>query len=94
MDHRAMWLILIVCLSLGNAAPIPDEGPQNPAHVNMFQLVVSPEKFDGRRVVVTGFLLLGPESSLLFVHQDDEKQGILENGISIIRTKQMRDQKA
>jgi hypothetical protein len=94
---RRLLFVSIWFLSL-SLCDIPAQSLQGKSddivHASMYELVALPNKFDGRRIVVTGFMFLGPRSTELFVHQEDEKHEILENGISLVRTKQMQDQKA
>jgi hypothetical protein len=88
----SIWLISLSLLDMaGQSLKAKSE---DIVHASMYELVASPGKFDGRRIVVTGFLFLGSRSTELFVHQEDEKHEILENGISVIRIKQMQDKKA
>jgi len=91
----SITLLVIVVVSL----TFSSDGAQftardQPEYVSMLQLVVTPERFDGRLVVVTGFLSLGKEADELYVTQSDERNGILENGVSIVRSAEMRDKKA
>lgn len=68
--------------------------PEKRTYVSMLQLIATPEKFDGKQVVVTGFLQLGHEADLLYVHQEDQKHGILENAIEVEATEEMGKNKA
>ena len=39
--------------------------------VSMIELIATPERFDGHKVQVVGFLRLSPEDSLLYFSEDD-----------------------
>jgi hypothetical protein len=62
--------------------------------VSMVQLIATPEKFDGKFVRVNGFLNLGFEGDSLYLHREDFVQGLVRNGIWVVRTEAMeRDEK-
>lgn len=48
---------------------------------SLVQLVANPEKYDGKRVAVIGFLKLQFEGNELFIHRDDWENGISKNGV-------------
>lgn len=55
-----MTLLVIVVVSLTfSSGGAQFAAKDQPEYVSMLQLVVTPERFDGRLVVVTGFLSLG-----------------------------------
>ena len=49
--------------------------------ISIIQLIVTPEKFDGKRVAVMGFLRLEFEGTAIYIHQDDYEHGIVKNGV-------------
>jgi hypothetical protein len=62
--------------------------------VSMVQLITTPEKFDGKFVRVDGFLNLAFEGDSLYLHREDLVQGLVRNGIWVVRTEAMeRDEK-
>ena len=86
-------IILICCAVAGTDAAISRENEQ-PEYVSIVQLVATPERFDGKLLVVTGFLSLGTEADELYISSSDEANGILENGISIVRTQEIQQKRA
>ena len=49
--------------------------------VSMVQLLATPERFDGRRVIVVGYLHRGFESSGLYLHREDHEFRLFTNGL-------------
>ena len=86
-------LLLSLCWSLEGSIP-QSPTPKEPEWVTVFQLITTPEKFDGKLVAVTGFLELGRERDFFYLHQEDYKNGIVENALGIDRTKQMGAEKS
>jgi hypothetical protein len=63
---------------------------QRPIMVSMVQLIATPEKYDGKLVVVVGYLSYGgPDGDSLFLSADDYENGVGENSLWVARTKQM-----
>jgi len=62
-----------------------DDGP-----VSLIQLIANPAKYDGKQVLVVGFLRLEFEGNALYLHADDYKNNIYGNAIGVGVTKQWR----
>lgn len=62
-------------------------------YVSILQLVVTPERFDGKLVWVIGYLSLNKERNELYIGPADEANGILENGVSVMRTRQLDEKR-
>jgi hypothetical protein len=54
---------------------------EEPLDVSMIQLIATPEKFNGKIVRVFGYLHLEFEGDGLYLHKDDEREGLTRNGI-------------
>lgn len=78
-------------LSGGNATAQNSADEQH--YVSLVQLITTPERFNGKKVVVTGFLELRHEESLLYLHEEDNAHGILENAIGVSTNRQIRNDK-
>jgi hypothetical protein len=59
---------------------VEDERPLN---ISLIQLIANPEKYDGRKVVVKGFLTLKFESTLLYLDKENRENGLHKNSIWI-----------
>jgi hypothetical protein len=64
-----------------------------PIAVTMVELIANPEKFDGKMVIVRGFLVIDREprhgvESFLYLHEEDAKN-LLYNGVLIIPSEKM-----
>ena len=51
--------------------------------VSIVQLLASPEKFDGKRIAVLGFLPIGPENNHLYLGKTDYDNGLASNSIAV-----------
>jgi hypothetical protein len=49
--------------------------------VSMVQLIANPELFEGRRVLVIGFVHLEFEGNAIYMHREDFEAGLLKNGL-------------
>jgi hypothetical protein len=65
-----------------------------PTNVTVVQLIVTPEKFDGKLVRVIGFLRLEFEGDVLYLHREDYENAILGDGIWVDVTPDIRKQSA
>lgn len=72
----------LVALARPTASSLP---PPLPEVVSMVQLIATPEKFDGRQILVAGFLRLEFEGNCLYLHREDYEHLILKNAIWIVR---------
>ncbi len=72
--------LLIASLGAAEQAPVP---------VSMIQLIVMPEKFDGKLITVTGYLTMEERASLCF-HREDAVHGQASNCVAVIRSGEMR----
>jgi hypothetical protein len=60
-----------------------------PKDVSMVQLLAAPEKFHGKLVGVFGFLRLEFEGDALYLHREDDTQGVTRNVVWVDRTEAM-----
>ena len=78
MKLAAPFLTLLLMIQPAHA----DDGI-TPMEVSMIQLIANPEKFDGKKVVLTGFLNLEFEGNALYLHRDDFVYGQMKNGLGL-----------
>ena len=64
-------------------------GAEMPKDVSMVQLLATPERFDGKLVRVFGFLRLAFEGDALYLHREDDTQGLTRNALWVDRTEAM-----
>jgi hypothetical protein len=67
---------------------------QLPEHVSMFQLIATPERFDGKLISVVGFLTLGREADDVFPYELDVIHLLTSNAVAVERTKEMEKNEA
>jgi hypothetical protein len=77
-------IFLIVCISAGIT---PNAEPQvaGVEHISLLQLIVTPERYDGKRVAVEGFLHLEFEGNAIYLNQNDYAHAITKNSIWVQR---------
>jgi hypothetical protein len=89
---RYCLIFLLSCAILASPALLSQERPEP---VSLVQLVASPEKFNGKAVLVRGFLLITPHdvvSYTLFLHKEDAENN-LGNSVDVVPNERMkRDQ--
>ncbi|MBZ5549802.1 MAG: hypothetical protein LAO22_17895 [Acidobacteriia bacterium] len=82
--------LLILTLLYGMSYGVAQEANQPPAKVvGLVQLLANPEKYDGQRVDLIGYLRLEFEGNILYLAAEDYKNSIPENGIWIDITHDM-----
>ena len=87
MRHHIIFATLVACIVVAVAnSRARDEMPKD---VSMVQLLASPEKFDGKLVRVFGFLRLEFEGDALYLHREDDTQGLTRNALWVDRTDAM-----
>jgi hypothetical protein len=74
-----LFLISVVALPFASLAQ-----PPGAESVSILQLIATPEKYDGKEVLVVGFLQLQHEGTILYLHEDDWKHHINKNGLWIM----------
>ena len=63
--------------------------PSISENVSLIQLIATPEKFDGHLVAVCGYMDMGREGDLLYLHQVDSENAVLSNAVWVRRTETM-----
>jgi hypothetical protein len=66
----------------GCFGPSP-EGPCEFYHVSLVQLIANPQLYDGKRVLVGGYIHLEFEGNGLYINQDDFRFQMYANGVWI-----------
>ena len=59
------------------------ETTNTPHKVSLINLVATPEKYDGKIIIVTGFLNLEFEDYALYFHSEDYERALTANSITI-----------
>jgi hypothetical protein len=89
--YRTLVASSVICLlSAVVAAPSATDA----SYVSLIQVIANPEKFDGKRLVVLGFLDFEREADLLFASKDKYDNVILPDTLWIDPTEEMGTNKA
>ena len=72
----AVAFVAIVALSATSRADVPRD-----ATVSLIQLIANPASFDGKRVQLTGYVVLEVENTAVYLHESDAKYGITRNAV-------------
>ena len=75
-----VMLALGCAVIAGLAFPLGAGEPRNMA-VSLIQLIAGPGSFDGKRVVVTGYVMLETENTAVYLHESDAAYGIFRNAL-------------
>lgn len=89
--HGAFVRILLLLSLFLSSVTASAQGVED---VSILQLIATPEKFDGKMILVIGFLRLEHEGNVLYLHEDDYKHGISKNGVWIVTTDEIRKRAA
>ena len=63
---------------------------EQPTSVSIIQLIANPEKYNGKRVRIIGFVRIEFEGNAIYLHQDYEKLGIYSNALWLDVTDEIR----
>ena len=90
---RTPWLV-VTCLGCVLLGSIPAISQTRPTTISLVQLLASPQQFDGKAVMVQGFLRFyrQPKHGLnvfLYLHEEDAKNLLDSNTVLVIPSKQM-----
>ena len=85
------WVVLCVCAC--GPFGFGQENRSEPTPVSIIELIANGEKFNGKMIMVRGFLHIGQEphhgvESYLYLHEEDAKN-MLDNGLYVIPSEQM-----
>lgn len=72
--------VSLMILLMGNSFSASSEQPRI-FEVSLVSLIANPEKYEGQRIAVAGFLHIEFEGTAIYLHQDDYVYGISQNGI-------------
>lgn len=72
----AVGLVVVVALSTS-----PDAEEPRDMAVSLIQLIANPAAFDGKRVLLTGYVVLEAENTAVYLHESDARYGIARNGL-------------
>lgn len=74
---------------VGSTASSSSTVAQDELDVSMIKLLANPEKYQGRKVRIIGFVRLEFEGNAVYFHQDDFKHGISKNALWINTNKEI-----
>jgi hypothetical protein len=79
-------LLVLPVAAFGQADPpaAPCEAPRVepwPPTVSIIQLIANPERYDGQRVQVVGFVRLEFEGTAIYLHHTDYQYGVTTSGL-------------
>ena len=83
-----LWSTTIAC----HAASDLSRNGERLKSVSMIELIANPEKFDGVRVIVSGFVHFEFEGNAIYLHEEYYHDNLWQNGIALGVTLQQRKQ--
>jgi len=82
---RFLYLIgMLLIISVVDCEAAEQRPKEISYNVSIIRLIASPEKYDGKRVAVRGFLRLEFEGDALYLHREDYERGLVTNSVRII----------
>lgn len=72
-----MHMVLFLMAALISTVVVAVE----PESVSMIQVLSNPEKYDGKKLQLMGYLHLEFEGNGLYLHKEDEQRGLSKNGL-------------
>ena len=86
---RNVWLMMgvpvllfgvgLVVFFVAATSSRADDG--RPEAVSLIQLIANPGSLDGKRVLLTGYVVLEADNKAVYLHESDAKFGIARNGL-------------
>ena len=76
-------------LGFENQATAPDT--TNYEEVSMISLIANPDRYNGKRVIVSGFLHIEFESNMIYLNETDFKNNLTKNAIWIGITREQME---
>jgi hypothetical protein len=83
MKDTKSWFLAAVCaLPIANGCkPARQVNEVAPSRNSILAIAATPEKYDGRKIIVIGYLSLRQENYALFLHEEDFRREIYSNAI-------------
>jgi len=84
IDTTFLFLV-IVCPASGQMTGYLSKtaNPASADNVSIVQLIANPERYDGKRVQLIGFLRIEFEGTAVYLHREDYERGIEKNALWI-----------
>jgi len=80
---KTLLFLLSVNVSLFTFGQIDSIHFSEYKYVSMINLIATPEKYQDKKVMVDGYINIEFEGTALYLHEEDYKNGITKNSISI-----------
>jgi hypothetical protein len=90
MRRRVLSLLFMLLAPTIRSAG--DASVPNAEVVSLVRLIATPEKYDGKTVLVVGFLRLEFEGNGLYLHEQDYQHGITKNSVWVVRNEEINRQ--
>ncbi len=87
---KIMLFVVLTMAAVQTSNQTPDPQSGLPETVSLVELIANPAQYDGRAVLVIGFLHLEFEGNELYLHQQDYEEHISKNGIWVDATKEFQ----
>ena len=68
--------VVVIALSTSPRAEEPRDTP-----VSLIQLIANPASFEGKRVVLTGYVVIEAHNTAVYLHESDATYAIARNGL-------------
>jgi hypothetical protein len=80
---KSLIVALALLLTSTTTSPRSGIGTRVEAPTSIFQLIATPEKYDGKRVSAVGYLELRNGVGVLYLHREDYDFRLYQNGLKV-----------
>lgn len=81
-----LFMLLVPTIRTAGDTPAPSAEV-----VSLERLITAPEQYDGKAVLIVGFLRLEFEGNGLYLHEEDYEHGITKNAIWVVRNAKINE---
>jgi hypothetical protein len=81
MSGPPIFIVALGFVVLCALSTSPHADPPRDTAVSLIQLIANAGAFDGKRVLVTGYVVLEFENTAVYLHESDATYGIARNGL-------------
>jgi hypothetical protein len=88
----AICILIAVAILVSNLIAAANGGSHELQPVSIVALIGSPDRYNGTRVHVTGYLDLAYEANALYLHEQDFRYGMTKNAIRLTLRRDQQEQ--
>ena len=83
LKNNFLFMVFVIFISIFQTARASD-----PEHLSLMAVISNPDRYDGRYMLVKGYIDVGFESSALYIYQEDYKFSMTKNSVALKLSKE------